>query len=278
MDNNFGQLLEKIARAQQDAVRRGDSLWFRGQSNAEWTLRSRLHRYVDACAPHVAGPMTPERKRRILREEYKSRYHQFRSRAWPLLEPHHRGAWSVVFVMQHEGIGTRLLDWTESFACALYFAQLGRQPKDDAALFILNPDRLNELSVGESAVFAVDDDLSDHTKTARLHHPGIVPPQNDLPTIAITPLLTHPRMVAQQSTFVLMGDSFSPLEQEYPAAITKVVLSAACFDHVEEYLRVIGIRHDTYFPDLEGIAHHFLTREDETTARLRKQWKTDDKA
>jgi len=49
--------------------------------------------------------------------------------------------------MQHYGLPTLLLDWTESFACAVYFAQQGRDPKSDAAIYLLDPQLLNAASL-----------------------------------------------------------------------------------------------------------------------------------
>ncbi len=52
-------------------------------------------------------------------------------------------AW--LFLMQHHGMPTRLLDWTKSILVALYFV-VSKYTSDDGELWAMYPDALNECS------------------------------------------------------------------------------------------------------------------------------------
>ena len=78
------------------------TLWYRGQANKDWTLLPGLFRSKEAGSLEDRA------------------YKEWVRRA-DLIEKHEDKEWHHLFNMQHYGVPTRLLDWTESFAVAVGF-------------------------------------------------------------------------------------------------------------------------------------------------------------
>src|SRR6266446_641072 len=159
MNPKWQEILEQVTTLRQESAKLGVKLWYRGQRVAGWPIRSTLHRrvieYFERTKIHFGNEDTS-----FLREEYKSVYRTFKAQAWHLLDPIERGDWGIVFRMQHHGFPTRLLDWTKSFACALYFAHWQRDPSEDAAVYVLNPEGLNLISAGREGLIALDEEAA----------------------------------------------------------------------------------------------------------------------
>ena len=86
---------------------------FRGQANADWKLESSLERVVGAnwCAEEA------KKYEELSLVRFRSKFHLYDHEN---IEPDSMLAWLAI--MQHYGVPTRLLDFTESPFVALYFA------------------------------------------------------------------------------------------------------------------------------------------------------------
>jgi hypothetical protein len=257
MGKEWYDILDLVETLHARAKEEASTLWFRGQRCAHWSLQSSLHRRIDEQFKVIGDPSNLPDKQRQLREEYRSAFYLFKADAFSMIQPHERNNWGILFAMQHQRIPTRLLDWTESFTCALFFAQFERNEGDNAAVFALNADKLNQISTGHSGLISIVEDATANTNVPIAEWLPTCLLRDDHPplkTVAIVPQRTNQRMMAQRATFTICGDSFSPLEREYCSCITKIDLPASLYDDAESFLEVMGVGATSYFPDLEGLA------------------------
>src|SRR5262245_3594236 len=112
--------------------------WFRGHGNASWSLQPCLYR----PRSDIGGIGADYYNEAILLEK-------FRLRAPTFLERVPATDWEWLFLMQHYGLPTRLLDWTESSLIALYFAVRDHAGDADAAVWAMNPWGLNRKTFGK---------------------------------------------------------------------------------------------------------------------------------
>jgi len=263
MSSKWPEILNEIASFQTTAKREGNLVWYRGHRCAAWPLKSTVHRRVDDSLAAVKQSLPESDRIDLMRDFSKTLFQKFRARGWQLLGAQERSDWGIVFAMQHYGVPTRLIDWTESFVCALYFAQLQRAPADDAAIFVLDPQRLNLATIQKEGLVALGGDVKlTATVNTTSYHPAVLADGKDMEAIAVAPVLTHPRMVAQRACFVLSGVSFQPLEERYSKCIKKILLPANTFDEAEQFLDMTGQGHFGYFPDLDGLRVQLLTEMD----------------
>lgn len=276
--STFADVTREITSKIEEVAKDGDELWFRGHSSKQWSVYSTLHRYLlDVDKEFHISPDT-----KLLREEEKSLYLKFSAEAWPLLSESQRREWGIVFVMRHHGVPSRLIDWTSRFSGALYFAMQNRD-QQGAAIYMLNPQRLNEISMGERALVFLEEQARKDLKLDTFAHHPCAMRSEEVRTIAVTPVLNNPRLVAQKGRFLLAGDSFKPLEHQFDSELvkkdilTKIVIEPPMFADAEIFLELSGVTEYGLFPDLDGLARQLRIDRQESFELARKMIREEEK-
>ena len=124
---------------------RGGPLWYRGCGKTSHALKLSLYRHKTSQT--IEALMRLEK---LLIERFRQRSIPFHSR--PATDN-----WEWLFLMQHYGVPTRLLDWSESPLMALFFAVTGARHtlgsrgkpvfETDAAIWVLDPSQWNKQAV-----------------------------------------------------------------------------------------------------------------------------------
>lgn len=212
-----------------------DQLWFRGQTNSSFLLLPGLLRFRNG----------------LYKEEFL--FQKFRKLSYRVF-PRRTEDWETLFDMQHYGIPTRLLDWSETLGIAAFFAatyNIRSQSGSDAAIFLLDPLELNKYS-GIQRIPIIPDDPDFHYRNIYWHKKPFAP---NFP-IAIEPLFLNDRILAQRGMFTVHGDNTTAIEDLCSNAVKKVVLSQACLPEIIEFLEIMNINESTVFPDIRGVVDY----------------------
>ncbi|MGO9404232.1 MAG: FRG domain-containing protein [Terriglobales bacterium] len=230
-------------------------LWFRGvRDSARHVLLPSLYRHPTITGANLKG----------LEADLMS---MFRHRAPPFLRELPKGDFELLFLMQHHGVPTRLLDWTENPYIALFFALENAADEDparavDSAVWVLNPILLNKTALTNHTadhIFAIEDEL--------LHgyEPSIPPKNSGKLPVAMDGVHNSPRIVAQRGAFVLFGTQAVAMNNEpvltaVPGLLHKLVINRTLKKSMRDALFATGITDSVVYPDLDGLGREIKYR------------------
>lgn len=251
--DSLSRYLSEVAKLRASAK---GPLWFRGASRQTHDLVPSLYRHPkikDAAA-------SIELERKLLT--------RFRQRSLPYHSRDLSSDWDAMFFMQHYGVPTRLLDWTENPLTALHFALMTAQraKRSDgklayggaACVWVLDPTvwngvALERLSYTGGPLVPGDEGLNAYLATGTGQALGALP-------VAILGAHNSARIVAQQGVFTIFGDDRRPMQDLVRRnimplkSLAVLSISAGNIDGVRTTLLDTGITESTIYPDLEGLA------------------------
>lgn len=215
-------------------------IWFRGQGNKDWNLEPKYWRL-----PHRPS------------ESYI--INRFKQDATLILNhtPHSEFDW--LFLMQHHGVPTRLLDWSESPLVALYFAVNDPNcQENDGVVWILLPTELNKYSnyrpEYEFEIPSFDDE----------HLPSTMSKENKSKLYPMASIASRnsTRMQSQQGVFTICHRKNIYIDAVGPEGSVKThawryIIPSNSKEILKNELKLLGFSKFQLFPELQSLSDNF---------------------
>jgi hypothetical protein len=192
----------------------------------------------------------------------------FRSLSPSLLSREPLDDWEWYYLMQHYGIPTRLLDWTESPLAALYFALEEDATRRSPCVWVMDPLSLNGLSGEEYILFPYPDtdlkywlpDFCGARAGVHTFSSGERFKDNSKP-LAIYPKRYNPRIVAQRGVFTVHGMERTPINHlpftdktGRGIRLAKIIFKPNVKQNLRDHLWTLGFSKTAIYPEPQSLA------------------------
>lgn len=224
--------------------------WYRGQSNENSELIPSLYRD----------------KHSLLFEREMIRDFQLNSIPFLDLKPEYHIEW--MYIMQHYGIPTRLLDWTESYLFALYFAVENFMDQTyNPCVWVFAPWSLNINTIMQQSIpththdsirnYEIEQKSGIVSRTVKAEFP-----------VAIRPIRNNARLFAQKGMFTIHGKNQSSIDKIYnqlssprkKIQLEKIVIDKSFKKKIYRELYKAGVTPIKFYPDLAGLSQEIKIR------------------
>lgn len=221
-----------------ESIFKGSDIWFRGHANQKYELVPSILRN-DNYSSEIE---------KLANEEFKNKAKGFIDNYSDFENS------EIYFLMQHYGLKTRLLDWTEGSLIALFFS-LKIGPNDnkfeDPCVWVLDPKELNKNSIGVNEIVKNDNKIFEeylnNTERNKIENP-----------IAISSTYSNKRILRQKGCFTVhrnKEDLLSIYRRKKDNRIIKIIISRKRVDLILDQLKMAGISESSMFPDLDGLTN-----------------------
>jgi hypothetical protein len=171
-----------------------------------------------------------------------------------------------LFLAQHHGTPTRLLDWTQSVLIALFFA-VSERFDEDGELWVFHPFELNRKSgldgmllLNNSSLRYLSNELFCHDKDKLLRELSL--PEKPKYPLAFLPPMSFNRLIFQRSAFTIhpIPDKSNLLTSiiSDPRYLVRYIIPKDKKKVLFDTLLSLGISYHTLFPSLDYLSKHLI--------------------
>jgi hypothetical protein len=228
----------------QSLLEPGRIFWFRGHADVEYKLAPSALRYETIDKRERALGLVTDMKR-FLGMKLNLPRAVDNSLGW-------------IQVAQHYGLPTRLLDWTQNAAVALFFACY-EKPKVDGLLIILNPIELNQ-AVDPRLPRILDAERDADFIQPYLRLGGRISSRGKR-TIALNPTWNTERIALQHGCFTLHGSRKFELDSRQASSLSYVPILREHKESLLNELERVGIGEMFIFPEPEHVCSYLRRKE-----------------
>jgi len=236
--------------------RHNHSIWYRGCGKSKYKLIPSFYRHLNI----------KDIKKRDDNLENKLMT-RFKQRSIPFHNKSLEKEWEALFFMQHSGVPTRLLDWTENPFIAFYFAVMSAEYKykkkikkytSPASIWILDPvvwnqHALRHISYDQGILSTPDEPLKGYLPNTKFSDMSAFP-------VALNGTHNSSKIVAQRGVFTIFGQNITPMEILYEKksfpdnCLVKITIDQNLLPAMKNSILNNGITESVVFPDLDGLA------------------------
>ncbi len=255
-EHQVSSIREYIEKITSVIPQNGTPIWYRGVGKAKYDLLPRLYRPVNRLEA-----LDLLKKEREIMEWFEQRSLPFTS------ERFSQRHWELMFFMQHYGVPTRLLDWSENPMIALLFSLSTAvdslnsptdQCSEPCSVWILNPSEWNRIVLQNQGGPARPLSLID-PQCAGWGSSGPTTCSQERP-VAMWGTHNSNRIVAQRGAFTVFGNTLVSMNKHFidgafpPDCLIKINIIPNKIDEMLKDIRNFGYTDSVIYPDLFGLA------------------------
>lgn len=251
--NEYLDIIKEIHNEEKNA------LWFRGHSKSNYELRPNFFRERESLDSNRLKELEAK-----INNSFNEKSISFLNYTGDDIDDSPYAAWRKLFLMQHYGAPTRLLDWTENAITGICFSlfdhKLNSTPDLDAHVWVLNPNKWNNrINTNLKSPASIGNTASDAYQplpNKNSHLPSEKP-------LAIYGIHNSPRISRQQGTFVvfpagktdcMVKHSESLWSGQESPPLYKIIIEKINIIPISKTLRSIGFNNSSIYPDLHGLS------------------------